>query len=126
MTSWLMSYEFLKSIALFDAAAQPMIIALLFGCMVLGATCMSGQACPGEKVWRPISRLSYSLYLVHFPLIPVSLTAASALQPWPVSFWIIYLATAFAAAAWLHFVVEKPFLILKDRGFGASRLAKPV
>ena len=121
MSSWLMSHEFLKSITLFDVAVQPLIIALLFGCMVLGATCMGETRCPGERIWRPVSRLSYSLYLVHFPLIPLCLAAASMFLEPAVSFWIIYVAVAFVASAWLHFVVEKPFLILKERGFPARR-----
>jgi peptidoglycan/LPS O-acetylase OafA/YrhL len=34
-------------------------------------------------------------------------------------FWTVYVAISFAAAAWLHFAVEKPFLLLKDRQQGA-------
>ena len=61
------------------------------------------------------ARLSYCLYLVHYPLLPL----AVALSPdgaFPVvGFWITYLAVSFAVAGLLHFSVEKPFLVLKDK-----------
>lgn len=113
LTAWLMSHEFLAEITLLDAALQPALIALLCGCMVLAATCLATAPTPGAEIWRPISRLSYALYLVHFPLIPLCMVSADALHA---PFWLVYMAVIFPAAAWLHFAVEKPFLILKDRG----------
>lgn len=121
MTAWLMSHEFLADITLFDATVQPVTIALLCGLMVLAATYLTDAPTPAIGLWRPISRLSYSLYLVHFPLIPLCMISAVSLQA---PFWLVYLAIITPAAAWLHFAVEKPFLILKDRG--AARRALTV
>jgi peptidoglycan/LPS O-acetylase OafA/YrhL len=123
MMLWLTSHEFLKSITLFDAAIQPALIALLFGCMVLSATCL-GSSPPAQAVfWRPVSRLSYSLYLVHFPLIPLCMAIAPPAHAASAAFWIVYAAISFAGAAWLHFAVEKPFLLLKDKRPAASHAA---
>jgi peptidoglycan/LPS O-acetylase OafA/YrhL len=123
MSAWLMSHEFLKSITLFDATVQPVLIALLFGSMALSATCLNSSPAPGMAFWRPVSRLSYSLYLVHFPLIPLCAAVSPTTQLAGASFWVVYVAVSFAAAAWLHFAVEKPFLLLKDRRPGATHAA---
>lgn len=120
MTLWLASHEFLKTITLFDATVQPALIALLFGSMVLSATCLNASAAPGMLFWRPVSRLSYSLYLVHFPLIPLCLAIAPVELLAGAAFWATYLAVSFAATAWLHFAVEKPFLLLKNQQQVAS------
>jgi peptidoglycan/LPS O-acetylase OafA/YrhL len=116
---WLGSHEFLKTITLFDAAVQPALIALLFGSMVLSATCLDPSAAAGMTFWRPVARLSYSLYLVHFPLIPLCAAMAPVDRLAGAVFWAVYVAISFVAAAWLHFAVEKPFLLLKDRQQGA-------
>jgi peptidoglycan/LPS O-acetylase OafA/YrhL len=123
MTAWLMSGEFLKTITLFDAAVQPALVALLFGSMVLSATCLGSSTAPGMAFWRPVSRLSYSLYLVHFPLIPLCLAISPVSQFAGATFWVVYVVISVAAAAWLHFAIEKPFLLLKDRRLGASHRA---
>jgi peptidoglycan/LPS O-acetylase OafA/YrhL len=120
--AWLASHEFLASIHLFDVTAQPMVISLLFGCLVLSATFLDAPVSGEAQVWRPISRLSYSLYLVHFPLIPLCLTIASPVGFAGAGFWIIYMTVAFLIAAALHFSVEKPFLLLKDSMARRSRL----
>ncbi len=116
MFAWLASGDFLHTITLFDVTLQPALVALLFGCMVLAATCLAPDAPPiGTGAWRPLSRLSYSLYLVHFPLIPPSLSVSAALHAPAIVFWPVYLAISLFAAIALHFLVEKPFLLLKDR-----------
>lgn len=132
MTAWLMSHELLREISLIDATLQPMALALLFGCMVLAAASLPASlATPGSRLWRPVSRLSYALYLVHFPLIPLSLVMGTAFQLGTLQVWLVYLTLAFIAALWLHFAVEKPFLLLKDaqprnRRDGAARRPAPV
>lgn len=109
----LMSHDFLANFGFWDMTGQPIILALLFGTLVLSATQLTQSRIFGEPVWRMISRLSYALYLIHFPLIPLTL----ALTPHsaPLSFWVIYTALAFMGALILHFSVEKPFLIIKDQ-----------
>jgi len=118
-TLWLMSHEFLAAITLFDATVQPAFIALLFGAMVLSATYLKPVTAPGMTFWRPVSRLSYSLYLVHFPLISLCVAVAPVDQLAGATFWVVYVVVTFAASTWLHFAVEKPFLLLKDRQQGA-------
>lgn len=109
----LLSHEFLANFGLWDMAGQPISLAILFGLMVIFAGQMSNVAVIGEALWRFISRLSYALYLIHFPLIPLALALTSPNAP--LSFWGIYIALTLAGALILHFMVEKPFLILKSR-----------
>ena len=58
------------------------------------------------------ARLSYALYLVHLPLVPLAI-ALSAEQHFLV-FWASYLILSYALALVIHFSVERPFLMLKD------------
>ncbi|PHR55536.1 MAG: hypothetical protein COA43_15220 [Robiginitomaculum sp.] len=111
--SLLFSHDFLSSFGFWDMMGQPISLALLFGTMVVCATQLSGLPVIGEPVWRLVSRLSYALYLIHFPLIPLAL--ALTLPNAPLSFWGIYMIFAFAGALVLHFLVEKPFLKIKNR-----------
>ncbi len=74
-------------------------------------------------VFAFLSKLSYSLYLVHLALIPFVLAILNATLPlddYPSSiqfllFFPVYIAISIVGALALHFVVEKPFLLLKDR-----------
>lgn len=59
------------------------------------------------------ARLSYTLYLVHFPLIPSALAVASVYGS--EFFWPTYLGTSLGVATLLHLAIEKPFLAWKDR-----------
>ena len=108
-----LSHDFLANFGFWDMMGQPISLALLFGAMVICATQLSGVPVIGEAVWRFVSRLSYALYLIHFPLIPLAL--ALTLPDAPLSFWGIYMTLAFAGALILHFTVEKPFLKIKNR-----------
>jgi len=111
--SLLISHDFLSNFSFWDMLGQPISLALLFGVMVLCSTQLSSITVMGEPIWRFISRLSYALYLIHFPLIPLAL--ALTFPEAPLSFWVIYMALAFTGALLLHFTVEKPFLIIKNR-----------
>ncbi len=110
---WLGSHDFMAAIGLFDALAQPPLLALLAGGMTLGAVQLARTPMPLTPPIRGLSRLSYSLYLVHFPLIPLILHLTAS-RGAPV-FWACYLAASFAAAFSLYLVIERPFLLLKDR-----------
>jgi peptidoglycan/LPS O-acetylase OafA/YrhL len=115
LTVFLASHEFMRVIGPFDAVAQPTIIAILCGLLTLGAVMMGNAPAPCEPVVRMTARLSYCLYLVHYPLLPLAV-ALSRDGAFPVvGFWITYLAVSFAVAGLLHFSVEKPFLVLKDK-----------
>jgi peptidoglycan/LPS O-acetylase OafA/YrhL len=115
LTVFLASHEFMGVIGPFDAVAQPSIIAVLCGLLTLGAVMMGNAPVPFEPLVRITARLSYSLYLVHYPLLPVCVAIARTADSPMVTFWITYLAVSFAVACLLHFSVEKPFLVLKDR-----------
>jgi peptidoglycan/LPS O-acetylase OafA/YrhL len=73
---------------------------------------------------RYIAKLSYALYLVHFPLIgPAMQLSQTVPGDWrqqapalaSLLFLIVYGAMSWAAALLLHLVLEKPFLRLRDR-----------
>ncbi|MFS2137090.1 acyltransferase family protein [Duganella sp. Dugasp56] len=75
---------------------------------------------------RAVARLSYALYLVHYPLIEPAahlcqavLAGAGADLPEPalasLLFLLIYGAMSWAAAWLLHVALERPFLLLRDR-----------
>ena len=109
---WLGSHEFLGQITRIDAWLVPSLLAVLFGVMVFCAACLPDRALPFEPFFRVNARLSYALYLVHLPLLPLAF-ALSAEQHFLV-FWGSYLILSYALALVIHFSVERPFLILKD------------
>jgi peptidoglycan/LPS O-acetylase OafA/YrhL len=102
-------------ISLKDVLLQPLLIALLMAVMVfavVGGYCSKILVNPIAKY---ISRISYSFYLVHFPLSFLCFNlwreAGSA------SFGVymgVYFAVSFAIAAMCYHAVERPFLNLKD------------
>jgi peptidoglycan/LPS O-acetylase OafA/YrhL len=111
--AWLASHVFMARIDAFDVALQPPLIALACGGLVLGGVMLGATPMPGAAR-RPaafVAQLSYSLYLIHFPLIPLALALGGAGG----GFWPIYLAISLAAALVLHGAVERPFLELKSR-----------
>jgi len=123
---WLGSHEFLGQITRVDAWLVPTVLALLFGVMVFCAACLPDRALRFEPFFRVNARLSYALYLVHLPLLPLAM-ALSADQHFLV-FWGSYLILSYALALAIHFSVERPFLILKDslgRPRGSLLPAKP-
>ncbi|MEM6579357.1 MAG: hypothetical protein AAF678_12785, partial [Pseudomonadota bacterium] len=63
-----------------------------------------------EPLFRYGARISYSLYHVHFPLIPVSLALARYLDLGTPGFWAIYLATSIFHAVAILAYVEMPFM----------------
>jgi peptidoglycan/LPS O-acetylase OafA/YrhL len=111
----LCSHELMAAIGWFDATVQPLLIALICGMLTLGAVVMKPVHLPGELLARPIARLSYCLYLVHLPAVPLAAAMAGGNVKSPSLFWIAYLAVSIAFAVVLHFGVEKPFLVVKDR-----------
>lgn len=70
-----------------------------------------------------LSKLSYSLYLIHQPLIPLTVLVLGMLLPFHsldpaiklLVFIVPYFAMSIAGALLMHLLVEKPFLRLKDR-----------
>jgi peptidoglycan/LPS O-acetylase OafA/YrhL len=120
---WLASDEFMAKIDWFDATLQPVLIAALCGALVLGAVMMGDAKVPFEPAIRVVARLSYSLYLVHFPLLPLTIVLARTSGVPAAGYWAIFLSLSFIFACLVHFSVEKPFLIMKDRIAASRRLA---
>lgn len=124
MTGLLVVTPLLAEIGSFDKVLQPLLIALASGGILCGLV-FSGRSVP---ILRSLSllvlaRLSYSLYLVHLPLIPgliwlVDSPLGLAQAPQPLRFLAflpLFATASLTAAACLHYLVEKPFLLLKDR-----------
>jgi peptidoglycan/LPS O-acetylase OafA/YrhL len=109
--SWIAS-----SLAIYAAAA-------CFACIVFSSivTVKAPRVVLGSAALRVVSRLSYALYLAHYTVLPAAaltaarLAGASAGAAYALIFVALYLAFSFGLAALLHFLVEKPFLILKER-----------
>ena len=124
LTAFLASSDFMRSINSFDVIAQPPIIAGLCGLLTLGAVMMGKTRLPFEPPVRVVARLSYSLYLVHYPLVPLALVIAKTGEYPSLLFWTAYLGLSTACACLLHFSVEKPFLILKSKLASNGRLVE--
>ena len=114
----LSSHSFMQDISSIDIMIQPQIIALLCGLTVMAAVSLRQVTLWLEPVWRVIARLSYVLYLVHFPLLPISFHLSQGRGL--IAFWVIYIGISCLVAVMLHFGIEKPFLNLKK-----NALSKP-
>lgn len=114
MVIWFSSHEMMAQLGWFDATTQPLIIAIGFGAAVWACTRLSAQKLFGEYAFLVISRLSYSLYLVHYPLLPLTASITKAAGGDAFFFWGFFLSVSFIAALMLHFLVERPFLLLRD------------
>ncbi|MEM7026136.1 MAG: acyltransferase [Pseudomonadota bacterium] len=121
---FLLSHRLMAEIGWFDKVPQPLLIALAAGAVLYGVL-MWGGPLPLLRglALLVLARLSYSLYLVHMPLIPgviwmvehpLGLAGASLGLRFAV-FLPLFAAASMLAALVLHYVVEKPFLLLKDR-----------
>jgi peptidoglycan/LPS O-acetylase OafA/YrhL len=71
---------------------------------------------------RRIAKLSYALYLVHYPLLGPATRASQYLLGANATpalsaalFMLVYLCLSWACAWLLHVALEKPFLMLRDR-----------
>jgi len=110
---WLSTGDFMADITLVDVLVQPPLLALLAGMMTLGAVALGGTPMLFTPAWRFLSRLSYSLYLIHFPLVPLAMPLATSYGQ--MTFWIVYLVASLCAALVVHVAVERPFLRWKER-----------
>lgn len=122
LIAWLGTHEFMFVISVFDVIAQPIIIACLCGLLTLGAVQMHTIAMPCEAVVRTIAQLSYSLYLVHYPLLPLTKVIVEGSKYSDLIFWLTYCVLTFAVACLLHYSIERSFLRLKDQ-MAAQRLS---
>ena len=101
------------------------IVAVAFGGLLLSSILGQSRLSKAlRSVWlRAMSTISYSVYLVHLMFVPLALNLVSRFLPdFEVNagmhflvFTPIFFALSVAAGLALHFAVEKPFLILKDK-----------
>lgn len=89
---------------------------MIFAC---GNSEKLNQGWLSTPVLRFFSRMSYSLYLVHYLFIPWSTHIAKSITNthWLsiVFFLLCYISLSLVTAYLLHLIVEKPFLLLKDK-----------
>ena len=107
------SHDFMGRITMYDIVGQPLLIALLFAAAVAAGAALSEIRMPFESLARVVARLAYTLYLTHFPLLPLSLALAFALGGSVVAYWTIFLGLSLASALVVHYLFEKPFLTLR-------------
>ncbi len=120
---WVARYDFTAGITVFDATLQPLLLAMLFAAAVAAAVSMADVPLRGRAVARAGARLSYGLYLVHYPLLPLSIVIGALAGGGAAAFWAAFLGLSLGAALLLHFVVEKPFLLLRGKGPALSQPA---
>ena len=111
------SHEMMRDITWWDKTIQPTVVAFTFAAITYGLVFGGG---PGalfrSTVLFVTARISYSLYLIHMPLVPLSLVLAESIAPGNfLLFLILFTVISVVAALILHFAVEKPFLGIKDR-----------
>ncbi len=109
----------MAEITWWDKTLQPTVVALAFAGITFGLIFGGGPA----AIFRStllffFARISYSLYLIHIPLVPVSLRLANEIASGDSVFSVfvvIFGSLSLIAALALHFAVEKPFLLMKER-----------
>ncbi len=111
----------LGEIGLYDASFQPLLIACIMGGLVWSGTMGGAPQVMSIRPLRFIARISYGLYLVHLPLFPLSyyiagqITGPEGPLAFIGTFMVIFLTISCGMATILYFIVERPFLKLKDR-----------
>ena len=115
LVAWLAHGELLAEIGRFDAVLQPVLNAILCAILTAGAILLAGVRMPLAPAVATLATLSFTLYLVHFPLVPLARALAEATGHPIAGFWAFYLGLSTACAALLHFGVERPFLLFRDR-----------
>ena len=104
------SHDFMARIEIYDIVAQPLLIALLFAAAVAAGAALSEARLPCAPAARIGARLAYTLYLTHFPLLPLSLALVHAVDGTAATYWTVFLGLSVASALVVHYVFEKPFL----------------
>ncbi|MFN7115145.1 MAG: acyltransferase family protein [Alphaproteobacteria bacterium] len=110
------SHEMMETIGLFDATLQPIIVAGCAALLVFSVVAGYNSRLLDNRVAQYLSRISYSFYLVHFPLAPMAYHLWSALDVGSFMLYTLgYFCISLIAATTLHFSIEKPFLDIKSR-----------
>lgn len=103
-------------ISLRDALLQPPLIALFMAALVWSAVAGHNNALLDNRVAAYLSRISYSFYLVHFPLAPAcfflwGLSGSTSVLLYGVTYFFV----SFIAASFCYQIFERPFLKIKSR-----------
>ncbi len=113
------SENMMAQITWWDKTLQPLAITLCFGAMVFGLLFDGGpRALFASRFLFFFARISFCLYLVHVPLIPSAKVLAEQLgssEQGFGTFFSVFVTLSILGALVIHYVVEKPFLKLKDR-----------
>ena len=109
------SHILLEDIGTWDATVQPLFLALIFAALVVAAINMKPMRSQYEAICRFGARISYSLYLVHFPLIPLSISLTNALGLGVPAFWMLYTGISIAHALIILAYIEIPFMKSKSQ-----------
>lgn len=124
----LVASDLMETITWYDKSLQPLMISLGFG-LILIAVVSDGGAHPVLCSWTALvlARISYPLYLIHLPLVPLAMAfypdAASGGVLGIANHTVFFVSLSILLALAIHFAVEKPFLLLKDRMAAARRAA---
>ncbi|MFT5629687.1 MAG: peptidoglycan/LPS O-acetylase OafA/YrhL [Gammaproteobacteria bacterium] len=102
--------EFLAEINLWDAAGQPIVLSLLFASLLVAAISMKEVHLPLNAAFRFGARISYSLYLVHFPLIPVSSIISKNIGLGAAGFWLVFVSLSLVHSLIILSYIEFPFM----------------
>lgn len=103
-------------ISLRDVFLQPPLIALLMGAMVWAVVAGYSHRLLDNPFTAYISRISYSFYLVHFPLSRISYYLWWHIEGESIVFYaVLYFFISLAAASVSYQIFEKPFLKMKSR-----------
>ena len=125
LLAWLAATPLLTHIGPATVIASPALVGLGFGALVLA--CVSGEGVYSRVLrwegWRPLARVSFSLYLVHMMVIPLALSLARGVSHGAEASlsvqWLLFLGPYLACSAvatWLlHATVERPVLAWRDR-----------
>ena len=106
-------------IELRDVFWTPLVAAVGFAFLVMAAVAHGVRwRILGHRLLRRVAELSYALYLVHLPLIPLSMKLAGVDGTGGLvglaCFVPVYLALSLIAAMILHQAIERPFLRIKS------------
>jgi len=122
----------LDEIGFFDMVWLQTLLAAAGSALLLGLTLGTGShSWCRSRAALVVSRLAYSLYLVHYALVPGARVVAAHAPRFEMLapaaqfllFLPVFLALSTGAALVLHYAVEKPFLLVRDRARRRVRTA---
>ena len=116
----LFGWPLLDEVGTFDRTVLQAILAWSAGAMLLGLVFGGGPVRLLSASWLfVVSRLSYSWYLMHLLVVPLSIQLSGVTPDSGIdtvaTYASIYLASSLLLAVCLHYAVEVPFLMWRDR-----------